>query len=141
MDEEKRWGGRQNHTNIHVIFLQIFIINFLLTTPHHIFLWNYSVVKPGRCVICLFPQSDLPLLYQLDRLHNNSSCLFPSSKIIPCFEKILIIIFDTKLLWIWGWVSISPILESGAFCICSQACSSLISQLITKRTVRCYDVE
>lgn len=75
-----------------------FIINFLLTTPHHIFLWNYSVVKPGRCVFCLFPQSDLPLLYQLDRLHNDSSCPFPSSQINPCFEKILIIIFDTKFL-------------------------------------------
>lgn len=36
-------------------------------------------------------------------------------------------------------LSYTPILQSSAFCICLQACSSLISPLITKGTVRCYD--
>lgn len=92
---------------------------------HIIFVCGTIPSSNGRSSFVFFHKSTSSLLYQLDRLHNNT-CLFPYSQISLFLEKSNYY-FYANLIRIWVWVPIKPILESWyiAFCICFQTYSSV----------------
>lgn len=107
------WGRREGgETQPHKPFTWCFCkIHHQLSPDYatsHLFVVLFHRQTPVR--LCLFPQINSSLLYQLDRLHNNT-CLFPYSQISLCLERSKYY-FNTKLIRISLRSKYTLILES-----------------------------